>query len=46
MRGCGIVSLFVESRKVYGVVLDRPINLELRYSGAMPLRDLKTNKAL
>ena len=46
MPGCGIVSLFAESQKVYRLVLDRPINLELRYSGASPLRDLKTNKAL
>ena len=42
MRGCGIVNLFTESRKVYEVVLDRAINFELRYSGARPLRDLKT----
>ena len=38
-------SLFAESRKLYGVVLDRPIHLELRYSGARPLKDLKTIKA-
>ena len=42
MRGCGIVNLFTESRKVYEVVLDRAMNFELRYSGARPLRDLKT----
>ena len=29
MRGCGIVNLFTESRKVYEVVLDRVINFEL-----------------
>ena len=45
MRGCGIVNLFTESRKVYEVVLDRAINFELRYSGVRPLRDLKTIKA-
>ena len=45
MRCCGIVNLFTESRKVYEVVLDRAINFELRYSGARPLRDLKTTKA-
>ena len=31
MRGCGIVNLFTESRKVYEVVLHRAINFELRY---------------
>ena len=47
MRGCGIVNdLFTESRKVYEVVLDRAINFELRYSGARPLRNLNTIKAL
>ena len=45
MRGCGIVNLFTESRKVYEVILDREINFELRYSEARPLRDLKTIKA-
>ena len=45
MPGCGIVNIFTESRKVYEVVLDRTINFELRYSGARPLRDLKTIKA-
>ena len=45
MRGCAIVNFFTESRKVYEVVLDRAINFELRYSGARPLRDLKTIKA-
>ena len=45
MRGCGIVDLFTESGKVYEVILDRAINFELRYSGARPLRDLKTIKA-
>ena len=43
--GCGIVNLFTESRKVYGIVSDRHINIELRYSGAGPLRDLKTINA-
>ena len=38
MRGCGIVNLFTESRKVYEVVVDQAINFELRYSGARPLR--------
>ena len=42
MRGCGIVNLFTESRKLYEVVLDRAINFELRYSRARPLRGLKT----
>ena len=28
MRGCGIVNLFAESRKVYEVVLDRAINFK------------------
>ena len=37
--------LFTESRKVCGKVLDRTRNFELRYSGARPLRDLKTIKA-
>ena len=46
MCGCGIVNLFTESGKVYEVISDRAINFELRYSGARPLRDLKTiNKA-
>ena len=45
MRGCGIVNLFTESRKVSEVVLDRAINFELRYSRARPLRDLKTIEA-
>ena len=45
MPGCGIVNIFTESRKVYEEVLDRTINFELRYSGARPLRDLKTIKA-
>ena len=44
-RGCGIVNLFTESHKVYEEVLDRAINFEFRYSGARPLRDLKTIKA-
>ena len=44
MRGCGIVNLSTESRKVYEVVLARAINFELRYSGERPLRDLKTIK--
>ena len=42
MRGCGIFNLFTQSGEV---VLDRAINFELRYSGARPLRDLKTIKA-
>ena len=42
MRGCGIFNLFAQSGEV---VLDRAINFELRYSGARPLRDLKTIKA-
>ena len=46
VRGCGIVNLFTQSRKVYEVVLDRAINFEFRYSGARPLRDLKTSTQL
>ena len=45
MYGCGIVNLFTESRKVYEVLSDRAINFELRYSGASPLKDLKTIEA-
>ena len=44
MRGNGIASLLTKSRKVYGVVSDQLINLELNYSGASPLKDLKTIK--
>ena len=40
----GVPRLLTESLKVYEVVLDRSINFELRYSGARPLRDLKTIK--
>ena len=40
----GVSRLLTESLKVYEVVLDRSINFELRYSGARPLRDLKTIK--
>ena len=29
MRGCGIVKLFTESRKVYEVVLNQTVNFEL-----------------
>lgn len=46
MRGCAIVAvIFTESRNAYGVLSGRPINLELRYSGAGPLTDLKTIEA-
>ena len=38
MRGCGIVNLFTESRKVYEVVVDQAINFELWYSGVRLLR--------
>ena len=34
--------LWNQGRKVYEVVLDRAIKFVLRYSGARPLRDLKT----
>ena len=43
MRGCGIVNLITESRKVCEVVLDRAINVELRYSGARPLKGFKNH---
>ena len=41
MRGRGIVGLFAESRKVYGVVLDRPIKLGAKVLRSKAIEGLK-----
>ena len=44
MRGCAIVNFFTESRKVYGVVFDRAINFELRYSEGKAIKRFKNHE--
>ena len=43
MRGNEIASLLTKSRKVYGVVSDQLINLELNYSGTKAIKGFKNH---